>query len=275
MKVSDGTVEAIVQIVTGNGQVSRYRRGSDLVQLFNAYGADDVYGEGFPGRAWYAGEHIRRLNGTPALSRLLCELMHPLEFMDIVVEQRTAIDFLNRRLKFDGYEISTDGDGVPTVCNRRGSIVQFVDPLTGTDDEAQRFLEEQRSKCDHKLREGDWDGAVTNARSMLEAVFTDIERALDATAPQYDGDLGKLYRRVQKLLALEPSRPDLDTPMKQVLTGLASVVAGIAGVSNKMGDRHVRTYAPKQRHAVLVVDSAKTLASFMVSTFRERASSGS
>jgi hypothetical protein len=211
------------------------------------------------------------MNGTQALDRLLSDVLHPTQFMDTAFEQQPAIDFINQRLKFDGYEIGLDGEGVPVVHSRQGSVVDFVDPLVGSDQEAQRFLDEQRTKCDQKLREGDWDGAVTNARSMLETVLTGIERATDPTPPAYDGDVGKLYKRVQKLLALEPARPDLDTALKQVLTGLASIVSGIAGLSNKMGDRHVRTYAPGRRHAILVVDSAKTLASFLVSTYRSRA----
>jgi len=71
-------------------------------------------------------------------------------------------------------------------------------------------------------------------------------------------------------LRLDPSRKDLEGPLKQVLTGLASVVSGIAGTSNKVGDRHVRTYKPGKRHALLVVDSAKTLANFLLETQLER-----
>ena len=35
-----------------------------------------------------------------------------------------------------------------------------------------------------------------------------------------------------------------------------------------MSDRHARTYKPAQRHAVLVVDSVKTLANFVMSSAR-------
>ena len=46
-------------------------------------------------------------------------------------------------------------------------------------------------------------------------------------------------------------------------------------MSNKMGDRHVRTYKPDKRHAVLVVDAAKTLAAFPFETHRARKSRAS
>lgn len=49
---------------------------------------------------------------------------------------------------------------------------------------------------------------------------------------------------------------------------MVSIVNGIAAISNKMGDRHVRTYKPNKRHALLVVNATKTLANFLFETSR-------
>jgi Abortive infection C-terminus len=131
----------------------------------------------------------------------------------------------------------------------------------------QLFIDQQIKKCDRKLAENDFDGAITNARSLLEAVLSEVEQELSPQSPEpYDGDLVKLYKRVQKLLNLEPSRTDIAEPLKQVLGGLASIVSGLAALRNKMGDAHVRSYQPAKRHAVLVVNAAKTLAAFVVET---------
>ena len=131
----------------------------------------------------------------------------------------------------------------------------------------QLFVDQQVKKCDRKLAENDFDGAITNARSLLEVVLSDVEQELSPESPPpYDGDLINLYKRVQKLLNLEPSRSDIAEPLKQVLGGLASIVAGLAGLRNKMGDAHVRSYQPAKRHAILVVNAAKTLAAFVVDT---------
>jgi len=47
-------------------------------------------------------------------------------------------------------------------------------------------------------------------------------------------------------------------------------VSDLSGLTNKMGDWHARTYKPDKRHAVLVADSAKTLAAFLFETDRAR-----
>ncbi len=59
----------------------------------------------------------------------------------------------------------------------------------------------------------------------------------------------------------------LGYPGLQLLRGLTSVVNGLSGLSNKMGDRHVRSHRPAKHHAALCVNAAKTLCDFMVSSY--------
>jgi len=47
----------------------------------------------------------------------------------------------------------------------------------------QLFIYEQSKKCDRKLAEVDFDGAITNARSLLEAVLTYVEKELSEDDP--------------------------------------------------------------------------------------------
>lgn len=76
----------------------------------------------------------------------------------------------------------------------------------------------------------------------------------------------KLYKRVQKLLNLTPDKPKIDNNLKQTLTGLSSIIAGLSGLSNAMGDRHVRIYKPAKHHAVLIVNAAMTFSNFIFDT---------
>jgi len=70
---------------------------------------------------------------------------------------------------------------------------------------------EQIEKCRTKMNQGDYDGAITNARSLVEAVLAAMEKEFDAAAPDYDGDLPKLYKRVQKHLKLSPENPKISS----------------------------------------------------------------
>lgn len=265
MKLTERTISAIGKIATGDEQLSLYRSGPQLVRLFNDFGANDVYGQGFPSRWQYAENKIRSLNGTEAIGALLCQILDPREFMDTEFIESEAIQYVNARLKYDGYEVVID-NGFAKVRDLTGVAVICEHPFQGSEKEGHLFIDEQIKKAETKIKEGDYDGAITNARSLLEAVLAELEKNLDENAPQYDGDLTKLYKRVQKLLNLEPGRPDIEGPLKQVLSGLTSIISGMAGLSNRMGDRHVRSYKPNKHHAALVVNTAKTLTNFLFET---------
>jgi hypothetical protein len=266
MKISERSIAALAKIVTGDSKISPYRSGPALVRLFNEFGANDVYSQGFPSRWSYAEEKIRGLNGSTAIDGLIREILDPRDWREFETPRDGAVAYLNDYLKHDGYEIVPNGEFF-SARPLAGGTVAFRYPSPASREVNQLFIDEQSKKCDRKLAEGDFDGAITNARSLLEAVLTDVEQELseDDTSP-YDGDLIKLYRRVQRLLNLEPGRTDIAEPLKQVLSGLTSIVSGLSGLRNKMSDSHVRSSQPAKRHATLVVNAAKTIAGFILET---------
>lgn len=265
MELSVRSIQALGKIVTGDEGLSRYRSGPMLVRLFNEYGASDRYAPGFPSRWQYAEDKLHAINGTRMLPALIRSVFDPREFLDANLEAPPALDYLNQRLKYDGYELVKEGDFVK-VREVNGVIVDMTNPFKGSEEDAHIFIEEQIQKSEAKIQDGDYDGAITNARALLEAVLTEIEKQFIPTASEYDGDLIKLYKRVQKNLNLDPSRTDIDSTLKQVLSGLVSVTSGLAGLRNKMSDAHVGSYKPKKHHAVLVVNASKTLANFLFDT---------
>lgn len=266
MKLSQDSIKALGNIVTGDEKLSPYRTGRQLVDLFNEYGANDIYRQDFPTRRTYAVDSLLALNGTQAIAAVTCQVFDPREFMDTEHEVELAIKFFNKWFQYDGYQLTIER-GQAKIRDVNGSSVQFLWPYGNGTNDAQAFIAEQIEKAEQKVLTGDYDGAITNARSFLEGIMREIELALDTDAPQkYDGDITKLYNRVKKVLNLEPKRPDIDNKLKQVLSGLISIVSGVATIRNNMSDSHVRSYKPSKHHAVLVVNSVKTLANFLYDT---------
>ena len=177
-----------------------------------------------------------------------------------------ALAYVNAFLAFDGYEIVKHGPAYAIVDRQRGEVL--LDVKLEADHLSHAFIVEQVDKCRTKVATGDFDGAITNARSLVEAVLTAVEAELDPGPPDYDGDLQRLYKRVAKHLNLsEEGSQVVDDNLKQVMRGFVNIVGGIAGISNKMGDRHVRRYKPAAHHAGLVVNAAMTFCSFIFDTF--------
>lgn len=103
---------------------------------------------------------------------------------------------------------------------------------------------------------------------MFEAILRELERRLAGAAGNYGGDLQKQYKAVSKLLKMDHERPELDERFKDVVRGLTVVVNGLAPLRNKLSDAHARVRKPAAHHARLVVNATKTMAAFLVDSYR-------
>lgn len=120
-------------------------------------------------------------------------------------------------------------------------------------------------------QEGDPDGAITSARTLLETVCKFI---LDKASIAYgeDWDLPRLYKQASLKLNLAPDQHS-EQLVKQILGGCQTVVEGLGALRNKYGDAHGKgcnTSPPSQRHASLAVNLAGSLVVFLVQTYEER-----
>lgn len=138
---------------------------------------------------------------------------------------------------------------------------KVLDPLS------HEYINEQVDKCKAKMGTGDHSGAITNARTMVETVLLALEQVLFGEQEDHRGDMQRMYRRVAGRLKLDSGQPDLTTPLRQVLTGLFSIVAGLSAVRNSASDAHGRLTRTREHHARVAVNAAMTLTDFLLSTY--------
>lgn len=125
-------------------------------------------------------------------------------------------------------------------------------------------------------RTSDPEGAITVARTLLEAVCNHILDGLGSTYADKD-DLPKLYGAVARGLKLAPDQ-HREEPIKAILGGAMNMVNGLGTLRNRFSDAHAdrpptETKAPVKpspRHASLAVNSAGAIATFLVETYLER-----
>ena len=120
-------------------------------------------------------------------------------------------------------------------------------------------------------RHGDPEGAITMARTLLEAVCKHI---LDEMKITYEetADLPALYRHTAVALNLAPSQ-HTEQVFKQILGGCTAVVEGLGSLRNRLSDSHGRGKAgtkPVSRHAELAVNLAGAVATFLLATWQAR-----
>jgi Abortive infection C-terminus len=120
-------------------------------------------------------------------------------------------------------------------------------------------------------RETDPEGAITTARTLIEAVCKHI---LEKAGVEYEDDwqLPQLYSEAAKQLRLSPSQHSEDI-FKQILGGCHSVINGMAGLRNRFSDAHgkgKKGIKPASRHAELAVNLAGSMGTFLIATWEAR-----
>lgn len=159
------------------------------------------------------------------------------------------------------------------IARLRGTQVVVPQLSAQIDILSLEYVSELDSQTNKRLADREFEGAITTARTMLEAVLRELESELTGAPADYAGNLPKQYREVAKRLRIDDERDDLDENFKQVVRGLVQVVHGLAPIRNKMSDSHPRERKPAPHHARVVANSAKTVAGFLIESYlfqRER-----
>ncbi|MBT2722853.1 abortive infection family protein [Bacillus sp. ISL-46] len=135
-------------------------------------------------------------------------------------------------------------------------------------------IKEDLAKCEKRFNEEDYSGAITSARSLVEGVCNEI--IVNITGEQIEDklDLPALFKKVRKHLNLNTTNPNLEAPLKQVISGLINIVNGLAEIRNENGDAHHRRYDVDQHHALVVINSAKTIVTFLFNTYEYQLDKG-
>jgi hypothetical protein len=168
----------------------------------------------------------------------------------------------------DGDETSDDLRKVRNVIARlQGTHVAIATVPVGVDVLSLEYVHELVTKTDQRLASADFEGAITTARTMLEAVLQEIERRLTTAPGDHKGDILRMFKAASKPLRIDEERADLDDNFKQVVRGLVQIVNGLAPIRNKMSDGHARERKPAPHHARVIVNAAKTVSTFLIESY--------
>jgi len=113
--------------------------------------------------------------------------------------------------------------------------------------------------------------AVSAACNILESIFKVYISDEGLTTPQKQ-DLQGVWKIVRGDLGFDPSRLE-DDDLKKILTGIFSVIDGIGAFRTHASSAHGqgrKLYNLKPRHARLAINSAHTLALFVLETWDEK-----
>jgi len=130
------------------------------------------------------------------------------------------------------------------------------------------------NNCDKRIADKDYAGAITSAKTLVEGVCKEILNILAENSNDENLTLPKLFNNLSKYLNLDSSNKKFDKSLKEIISGFTKVIQGLTEVRNMSSDSHSKMGNPSFHHAVLAVNSAKTVASFLFHTYEYQKEKG-
>lgn len=266
--------EAVLGILTGGTSggtkptpFRTYRSGTEIESFLRKCGVD-FHLRQFESRVPGARRALVAVNGDPDGFAVITEIVETLvhEHAD-GNDPSEMVEYLNRRLSSDGLCVVNRGESYVLV--RMGEDTELIEAV----DEAVDWLDWDSVRSEvSRAREhivSDPEDAVTAACSIVESICKCL---LDEMGKPYPNkqDICGLVREVSRHLDLSPGQKDLPADIKQILSGLVSVTAGVGALRTHGGDAHGRgrgesTVDP--RTARLAVHAASAISLFYVETW--------
>ena len=213
-------------------------------------------------RAWLSEANKSLKNPLGNLAKLIEDLMDiiPNEGSFVGVVVNTDKEKIEKQLAVYGLTYRTGGriDSAGTTITGR-TLEQIIGErdLRGVEIEFERILNNINS---------DPGIAVTASCALLESLFKAYIADEHLQLPS-DQSILPLWKVIRSHLSLNPGQVQ-DENLRKILSGIASIVDGIAGLRTGAGSAHghdVRTrYKIEPRHARLAAHAAMTLASFLI-----------
>ena len=183
----------------------------------------------------------------------------------LIVEE--IIEKINGCLYFSGKKLIKIENNF-FIQTRNKTVSLPTEKIKIVNSEYIKNIHSQALKC---ISENDFDSVVTKSRTLLEEVYCyGIEQKGKEIIEK--GNINKLYKKIRDLYDMN-TEENLDNRIKKLLSGLNTVVDAIAEIRNNNSDAHgVGKNRVKilKHHANLVLNSATTLAEFVLSVIENK-----
>lgn len=292
MLLSQVSIEKLTNIITGfSGLTTKINKSEiDAIIETSSYGDivctyDECFAEHidilnhpqYASREFKLEKYVRlqleKLNGTSRIHDFI--IVYFKHIYDYADEPEEVVEYLNRYFDLDGYSIEKIEE------TDEFKIYSLDDCLVNYDclfKESERgnyiLINEHNEKCFNKIKSGDYPGAITNSRSLLEQLLCEIKAERLRTNGQrvsgYNGDIGQLINNTFPLINFQLGQiGSAQRAYEKLENGFKDLISGLAILRIGMSDAHSITYIPTQKDAILAVNTAKTLANFIVRHYFE------
>ncbi len=249
-----------------------YQTGQDLVSTLNTFGNSREYDKS--SRWEYVEELLDYCITANRVSELLAYLFNIKQFRDSLKGKpaeeikkqheaivAAAIDAINGELYFSGHKLKQSGNTFIITSINKATAMKA--PAVKAINQAYIKDIAERAHCD--IEQGNYDSALTKARTLLEEVFCNVIERKGAK-PANNGNIGKLFSEAKEFYRMHTNE-DTDKRICNLINGLNKIVDSIGDMRNNQSDAHgvgANRISIEDYHARLAVNAAVNVADFML-----------
>ncbi|WFC04183.1 abortive infection family protein [Lactiplantibacillus pentosus] len=181
----------------------------------------------------------------------------------------SALERINTLLHFGGNKLIIDGKKVHIVSVNPSTPKISVKNVKTID---RNYIKSLSDRAVTNVDSGHYDSALTQARTILEETFDYVLEKRNIQ-PSSKGDINKLYKQVKDEYKMHENK-NADKRINRLLSGLENIVSAVSEMRNKNSDSHgvgESRLTIDKHHARLAVNSATTMADFILSVEKKSA----
>lgn len=279
-RFSTQTITALTEVVTGGSagdstpSIGLYRSGPKLERFFGGLNIELRIGNGsrVPTVLSVLEYENKQAEGRATIIKVIEACTDPRDYLEDESKLAAVVDYMNKRLRFDGFELRKIGQ----VFNVVALVTNTVGAAALKNKAKALDLDSVHNDFERALNEADSDpaDAITAACSTVESVCKCILDEMGRPYPS-NKDVKGLVSEVAKHLNLSPGRDDLPREWEQdiraILSGLFNVISGIGSLRTHAGDAHGKGKNPvpaDARIARLAIHAASTVSLFYIETWQ-------
>lgn len=290
MRLSSDSINAFSAIILGNTGLTRGLNKSEINELFKVAGIKKVSLDKFfvdypeiKNHPQYKFEKfklekyvvisLKNINFTHKIYQVVETYFSQLYNYTSSVEEVLA--YINSEFTKDNYEVvQMEETEEFKVYSLDDSMVNYDCIFKEKELGNYILINQQCEKCIKKIETGDYMGAITNASSLLEQLLQEIilDQTLKKTV-KYSYKLQEFMRNVLKQLNIGHNNSSIQKKISfDFKKGFINLVDGINLMRNNMSDAHriLPGLEPTRQEALLAVNTAKTIANFIVAEYFEK-----
>lgn len=293
MLLSPTSIEKLTNIITGFAGITYKLKKSEIDKIFETCGLEDIictYDECFVNESdiinnplygsqaykleKYVKTQFEKINGTSKIcDYIMCYFFQISSYSDSPEE---VVEYLNRYFDNDGYSIELIEElNEYKIYAQEDCLVSYDCIFKESEKGNYALINQHNEKCYNKIINGDYTGAITNARSLLEQILIEIRNDNDINNGRRPrGHNGKIEPLLADVLSILDIKENLTGSIFQgyekLENGFKDLTSGISVIRHGMSDAHNISHEPSEKDAILIVNTAKTLTNFIVKHYFEK-----